>query len=107
MVSAKVWYVEATGHTNEVIAAGLPAENAHTGVLCRDGNKRDLWQCDYSFIAKLLKNEASGFLKFQIFYRESAYGAVKAWPFLRKRRRPSRILRKALAKKSLARARRK
>lgn len=88
MAANKRWYVEATGHTNEVIARELPEENAHKGILCQDGEKRDLWECEYAFIAKLLKNETSAKLQFEVFYRESRYGPVKPWPFLRKKRKP-------------------
>lgn len=86
MASAKKWYVEATGHTNEVIASELSAENAHKSVLCQDGEKRDLWECTYRFVSQLLKNEVEGQLQFKVFYRESSYGPVKPWPFLRKKR---------------------
>jgi hypothetical protein len=65
-MSNKIWYVEATGHTNEVIAGELPAENAHKDVLCIDGNNRDLWQCDYQFITELEKNRPSGQLAFMV-----------------------------------------
>lgn len=77
MTSTKRWYVEATGHTNEVIAGELPTENAHKDVLCQDGEKRDFWECGYKFVARLLKNEGNAHLKFRVFYRESRYGPVK------------------------------
>jgi hypothetical protein len=83
----KIWYVEPIdGHTNEVIATELPAENAHKKVVCRNGPERNFWECDYRFITKLLRNEAIIRLRFNVFYRERPYGPVKLWPFLRKRR---------------------
>lgn len=88
MASNKIWYVEATGHTNEVIARELPAENAVKGVLCQDGEKRDFWRCDYHFVAKLVENEMTLQLKFKVFYREGRYGPVKLWPFLKRKKVP-------------------
>lgn len=87
MASKKIWYVEGFGHTNEVIARELPEENAHKGnknILCIDGIKRDLWQCDYSFIAKLIKNKQSLQLDFKVRYRDGPNGPVREWPFTKK-----------------------
>ncbi len=84
MGAQKIWYVEAVGHTNEVIAAELPAENASRGILCQDGVKRDFWQCDYRFITRLLKSETAEHLEFKVFYREGKFGPVRPWPFLYK-----------------------
>ncbi|MEK7114271.1 MAG: hypothetical protein AAB850_01840 [Patescibacteria group bacterium] len=101
MPAKKTWYVEAVGHTNEAIAAELPTENAHKGVLCQDGVKRDFWECDYRFITKLLQSEAAEHLQFKVFYREGRYGPVKPWPFLRKRRMTlAEALRKEVVKRS-------
>jgi|SRR3989344_4867925 len=86
MAAKKTWYVEAVGHTNEVIATELPAENAHKQVLCQDGIKRDFWECDYRFITKLLKSEATGQLRFKVFYRERPHAPVKLWPFLKRQK---------------------
>ena len=100
MAAMKIWYVEAVGHTNEAIAAELPAENAHRGILCQDGVKRDFWTCDYRFITKLLKSEEAEHLQFKVFYREGPYGPVRLWPFLRKRRMTlARAIKKGLVKK--------
>ena len=85
-MSNKIFYVYATGHTNEVIASKLPAENLHKDVLCIDGRKRDLWQCEYQFITELKKNRKSGQLEFNVWYREGQYGPVRKWPFLKKQK---------------------
>jgi len=95
MSARKKWYVEATAHTNEVIARELPSENAHEDVLCQDGVKRDFWECEYRFITRLLENEATARLNFKVFYREGKYGPVKPWPFLRRRKL---VLKSALEK---------
>lgn len=103
MGTRKIWYVEAVGHTNEAIAAELPAENAQRGVLCQDGVKRDFWECSYSFITKLLKSEAAEHLEFQVFCREGRYGPVKPWRFLRKRRMTlAKALKSGVVKKASA-----
>ncbi len=86
MAAKKTWYVEVVGHTNEVVASELPAENAHKHILCRDGLRRDLWECDYRFIAKLLRSKRAEHLQFKVYYREGRYGPVKPWPFLGKPR---------------------
>lgn len=85
-MSKKIWYVEATSHTNEVIADRLSAENEKRDVLCIDGEKRNLWQCQYGLISELLKNQASGQLVFEVYYREGKYGPVRKWPFLKKQK---------------------
>ena len=86
MASKKIWYVESNVHTNEVIAREFPDAISHIGVLCRDGKKRNFWECDWGFISKLVKNQREGQFAFSVFYRERPYAPVKPWPFLRKRR---------------------
>lgn len=81
-MSKKIFYVEATSHTNEVIAGELPTENLHKDVLCIDGKSRNFWLCDYRFITMLKKNRKSGQLAFKVWYREGRYGPVREWPFL-------------------------
>jgi hypothetical protein len=99
----KVWYVEAYGHTNEKFAEDLPAENAHKGVLCIDGKKRDLWECDYSFIPPRLKVQASAQLDFTVYYREGQYGPVRKWPFAKKKKLTlAHSIKKGLVRKGLA-----
>jgi|GEM_PF-2004307 hypothetical protein len=95
MTAVKTWYVQAIGHTNEVIANELPTENAHKSLMCKDGLRHDLWECDYRFITKLSRCEQSAQLCFEVFYREGPHGPIKPWPFLRRRRRS---LRQALDK---------
>ena len=86
MATKKRWYIEATAHTNEIIAAELPAENMHKSVVCQDGLNRDFWECDWRFISRLMQNKAEGQFAFKVFYREGAYGPVKLWPFPKKRK---------------------
>jgi len=84
MPRMKKWYVCAVeGHTNEVIAGELSAERAHKDVLCQDGKTRDLWECEYALITKLLKNTANAQLKFTVFCRDGMYGPVRLWKFLK------------------------
>ena len=91
-MSRKTWYVEALDeHTNEVIAsvsgAEIPALNARIGVFCIDGRRRDLWECEYTLIAKLLKSRRRDKrLLFKVFYREGRYGPVRLWPFTNKKK---------------------
>lgn len=84
-MSKKLFFVHARNeHTNEVIASKLPQENANPDVLCIDGQKRDLWKCEYSFIAELERNRLSAQLNFTSHYRENRYGPVREWKFGRK-----------------------
>jgi len=100
MAGKKTWFVEAVGHTNEVIAVELPAESAHKDVLCQDGKKRNFWECDYSFITRLLNCQSAEHLEFKVFYREGRHGLAKPWRFLRKRRMTlATALKKGIVKK--------
>ena len=105
MTTKKIWYVEATGHTNETIAAELTAHSAdhvlHRDVLCIDGKKRNFRECSYAFITNLLANEANAQIKFEVFCRDGAHEPVRLWPFLRKRRMTlSTALKKGKVKKA-------
>lgn len=85
-MSNKIWYVEATGHTNEVISSKLSIQDAQQNILCIDGKKREMWECTYSLITTLKKNRRSGQLVFKVWYREGQYGPVREWPFLDKKK---------------------
>lgn len=101
MSAKKTWLVEAVGHTNEAIALALPTAQTHKDVLCKDGKKRDFWECDYRFITKLLKSQSAEHLEFKVFYREGRYARVKPWPFLRRRRMTlETALKKGIVKKA-------
>lgn len=107
MAAKKTWLVEAAGLTNEAIAAELAAmqqtERFHRDVLCQDGKKRDLWDVDYSFVTKLIKNEANLKLKFKVFCRDSPHGPVRLWPYLRKARQTlAQALEKGAVKRGVA-----
>jgi len=102
-MSNKVWYLEALNiHTNEIIANELGAEMAQHGILCQDGVKRDLWECEYRTIAKFLRNEQQGQLHFIVFYRERRYGPVKVWPFAKKKTTLADVLQSGAVKKAVA-----
>lgn len=87
-MSQKIWYLEAHDtHTNEALATELGSEMAHVGILCRDGMKRNLWECTYAVVSKFLKFKTSAHLTFTVFYREYRHGPVKLWPFAQKRKK--------------------
>ena len=75
--------IEATGHTNEVIAGKVDVENTRR-ILCRDGRKRDFWECSWSFASKLEDNRGSGQLKFNVYYQEGREGVAKPWRFTKR-----------------------
>ncbi len=103
MPTKKTWYLEVDAHTNEVVATEISAEMTHRDVLCQDGKKRDFWECDYATIAKLLKNERSAHLRFNVFYREGRYGPVKPWPFVKKKKQTlAHALRKGIVRTAVA-----
>ncbi len=87
MATDTKWFVEAYGHTNEVVGLRLREENFHEHVLCDDDVERPLWDCGgYGFIGQLLKSESSGQLVFKVFKSEGS-GKPKLWLFLRKKKR--------------------
>lgn len=102
-MSQKSWYVEAHDVlTNERIAEELGFEAAHKGLLCRDGTKRDMWECTYDLVSKFLRFQKSANLKFTVFYREGRYGPIKPWPFaVRKRMTLPQALEKGVVRRGV------
>jgi hypothetical protein len=55
------WFVESDDFTNEAIAEA--ANNwgekiiPHTGMMCADGKRHNLWECPYSLITKLRNSQ--------------------------------------------------
>ncbi len=47
------WFVEpSTPQDNNIIGRNISEENAHPGILCADGERRDLWECpNFRFVS--------------------------------------------------------
>ena len=99
-MSTKTWYLDprGDGSTNELMATEISPEMAQRDVLCHDGVKRDLWQCDYQTVAKFLRYQKTKPLVFRVYYRAYKNGPVILWPFTQKKKMS---LKTALEKKLL------
>lgn len=75
------WFIcPLNGLTNQMLAGRLPAENAQEKMLCEDGKKRDMWQCEYSTVAELSRNSQVG-IRFIVWHRESQNSKLRLWKF--------------------------
>ena len=74
------WYIEPLdgGHTNEVLSRELPDTNFLRDKICADGEKRNLWQCDYKFVSKMINGQESLKVKFAILVQEGD-GKIRLW----------------------------
>lgn len=74
------WYIEALdgGYTNEVLSRELPDTNCLRDKMCADGVKRNLWQCDYKFVAKMKRGKKSLKVNFAVFVQEGN-GQIRIW----------------------------
>ena len=80
------WFVEPLDSlTNGILAMELPEENTQKRVLCSNGY-HDLWECPWSFVAKLRRSRKDLKLKFKVF-NQKGNGKIRESLFLRKRRR--------------------
>lgn len=103
-MSTKVWYLDPLGDgpTNELMAMEISPESAQRDVLCRDGIKRDLWQCNYQTVGKFLRYQETRRLFFSVYYRAYKNGPVVLWPFAGKKKSKMTV-KSALRKKVIKR----
>jgi len=72
------WFVEPLdSHTNEIIAKEVGEENLMKDAPCAN-NKKNLWQCDYSIVAYLMRSCQKLQAKFRIFVQEGN-GTIREW----------------------------
>ena len=79
-----VWYLEPLDvMTNELIGKNLPEENAHENILCEDGVRRNLWECEYAFTRRFASFNTGGksVVKFKVFSRNGPRGKIRRWVF--------------------------
>ena len=78
------WFIEPKdAATNSILSECLPGENAKTDVLCEDGQKRNLWECQHSLVAMLCRSALAPYFhaRFGIFRKEGKFGKVRPWKF--------------------------
>ncbi len=78
------WYVYTggDGFLNRVVSTRLEGEQISTGLVCSDGEPRDLWPCrDHSAIREFGKLNQSDGLKLQFFVKEGPHGQIRPWKF--------------------------
>ena len=82
---ACIWYIEAKdAQTNRVIAGELSSTSACEDINCADGIKRNLWECNWHFVARLENSRAQLQLKFAVFNQEGKTGPIREWKFPKK-----------------------
>jgi hypothetical protein len=65
------WYLEPIGsHTNRVISVCCDENGSHNDVVCKDGSRRNLWECSAHARDAIMASARSLNLKFRIFRRE-------------------------------------
>lgn len=81
-----IWFIEPLDPgTNATIAEFLTETEIHSGALCADGKRRDLWDCNYRFVGRLEAATERLGLKFRIFRRKGG-GKIEQWRFASKRK---------------------
>ena len=77
------WYLEPINddaHTNKVFASELNEKEACRGMLCQDGQKRNLWRCDYNAVGIMRQNREQLNLRFRVFVQEGG-GKIREFSF--------------------------
>lgn len=77
------WFIFTTdSHTNESIAKEPGEKTSHDEMRCADGKKRPLWECEGSFITRIIRSKKTSHLVFDIYKREGLRGPIKKATFL-------------------------
>ena len=72
------WFLEPRdSHTNEVISRNVGAANFCDELLCRDGQRRNLWRCLSGLVFMLWASRHDLGIKFRIFNRELPNGEIR------------------------------
>ena len=89
-------------YSNEVLAKNLSGENAQENILCSDGSRHDVWQCEYRKLVQFRRSES--FLKccFRFWWQENN-GSIRPMPrkISSSTKRARHIITATLLKKSL------
>jgi len=65
---ATTWFIEPSdAQTNEIIAQEVSEENLHRDKLCKDGEKRNLWECSWDFVKKIIGSAEDMGAQFKVF----------------------------------------
>jgi hypothetical protein len=87
------WYLDPLdSDTNDAIrrlkiSHGSP-DDGREDMLCSDGKRRNLWCCNYDFIARFLRSQVSNNFRFEIYLQSGEGNPPMRWvPFSRKKRK--------------------
>ncbi len=89
------WFICTLGDakTNEFCARIINPENAQGDMLCEDGFRRNLWQCDsYEAVDHMIKNKQKFALTFHVFRRKGTDGAICRVDFLERKKRKQKVV---------------
>jgi len=82
--SAVTWYVYVdSSDMNRAIADELPGHQAQMNLLCADGERRHLWQCDSYKQVALFKRLAENISRRIRVFRRRGEGKIGLFPFLK------------------------
>lgn len=85
-----VWFIAPQdARTNEIIfkELQLPEHSTQQELVCKDGKKRNMWECSYEAVNKLIQSRRQLKLRFRIFNQRGRYGQIREWTFFKKRQR--------------------
>jgi len=86
------WFIEPQdSHTNNIFSQNIDEENYMEGVICADGQRRNLWRCRINLISYFWRSRNDLEIRFKIFNRELLYGKIRDCTFLFKKRKPKKI----------------
>lgn len=87
------WFIFTNdSHTNKVISTEVPRENMFHGVICYDGERRDLWECDGSFVARMNRSKKDLGLHYDIYKREGKKGPIKKVTFIKTAKKRKKVV---------------
>lgn len=83
-MKACFWFVcPLDGDTNRYVAEGLQGQTGdyeHHDKECKDGVRRNLWECpNYDLVIRLKNDQQKLSLRFQVFRRRGLYGPIEQW----------------------------
>lgn len=78
------WFIEPINEiANYALSKLVSEENCCEGVLCADGQRRDLWKCDHYTVKRI---EFSKEFRFRVFVKQGKFGQVRLWRFGKKKK---------------------
>jgi hypothetical protein len=73
------WFLEPLDSiTNNALASELAETNFLREAICSDGEKRNLWQCEYPLVNAFIRSRRIKNFKFNVFIKEGG-GGIRKW----------------------------